>query len=264
VQISRPPFPIQQHGRALVQTRFYAPALRDTKYSFSEEQANLGGPSAPFKLSVALEQDYDQVAIFHQGAGAAPTLDEKRGFQNALIWELARHIVAKELVVFPAVEELVDNGKELVEKERHAHQKIKELMADFQDMQPDDRQFDTALSQLYNKFQDTVRNMERDAISELESKTSLTTSKELCIKYARTKHFAPTRSHPWAPDNSRLFESATALLTAPLDKLKDLFRRFPKDGDGADGGHDKESMSAGPNGAPYELHKKSSKERSVP
>lgn len=124
VQISRRPFPIQQHGRALIQTRFYAPAPQDTKYSFSEEQANLGGPSAPFKLSVALEQDYDQVAIFHQGAGAAPTLDEKRGFQNALIWELARHTVAKELVVFPAVEEVVDNGKELVEKERHAHQKV--------------------------------------------------------------------------------------------------------------------------------------------
>ncbi|KAH7027299.1 uncharacterized protein B0I36DRAFT_247211 [Microdochium trichocladiopsis] len=256
----------RQHVSLLHQTtRFYGKAP-GSKYSFSEEQANLGGPSTPFKLSTALEQDYDQVKIFYQGTTAAPTLDERRGFQNALVWELARHIVAKELVVFPAVEDVVvvAGGKELIEKERNAHREIKELLSVFQDMKPDDDQFKAKLDQLYNKFWDTVKDIEQETLQKLESTISLTSSKELCLKYARTKNFAPTRSHPNAPDKSPFFETASALFTAPLDKLRDIFRRFPKDGDGPDGGHDGDSMSAGPKGAPYELHKKTPEQRSCP
>lgn len=95
-----------------------------SKYSFAEEKANLGGPSHPFKLSSALHQDYDQLAIFYQGTRVATTPDEKKGFQNAFVWELARHTVAKELVVFPAIEKDVSGGKELVEKERAANQQV--------------------------------------------------------------------------------------------------------------------------------------------
>lgn len=41
--------------------------------------------------------------------------------------------------------------------------------------------------------------------------------------------FTPTRSHPAAPDNGGLFETAAALMSAPLDRLGDLFRKYPRD-----------------------------------
>jgi hypothetical protein len=44
----------------------------------------------------------------------------------------------------------------------------------------------------------------------------------------RTKKFVPTHSHPNAPDKPP-FETVVGLMTAPLDKLQDVFKKFPKD-----------------------------------
>lgn len=38
--------------------------------------------------------------------------------------------------------------------------------------------------------------------------------------------FVPTRSHPSAPDRPP-FETAMGLLAAPIDRLMDMFRKFP-------------------------------------
>lgn len=52
-------------------------------------------------------------------------------------------------------------------------------------------------------------------------------SARLAQSFGRTKHFVPTRAHPSAPDRPP-YETAVALLTAPLDALQDLFRRWPE------------------------------------
>ena len=44
--------------------------------------------------------------------------------------------------------------------------------------------------------------------------------------FERTKMFTPTRSHPSAPDKPP-FETAAGLLATPIDRLADLFRKFP-------------------------------------
>jgi hypothetical protein len=38
----------------------------------------------------------------------------------------------------------------------------------------------------------------------------------------------PSRSHPSAPDDGGPFETVAGLMAAPLDRLGDLFRKFPK------------------------------------
>ena len=46
------------------------------------------------------------------------------------------------------------------------------------------------------------------------------------MSFTRTKHFIPTRSNPSAPDKPP-FETAVGMLTAPIDKLRDAFAKFP-------------------------------------
>jgi hypothetical protein len=46
-------------------------------------------------------------------------------------------------------------------------------------------------------------------------------------KFERMKMFVPTRAHPSAP-NKPPFETLVGLLTMPVDKLRDLFKDFPK------------------------------------
>lgn len=61
----------------------------------------------------------------------------------------------------------------------------------------------------------------------LENAITSDESARLARSFDRTKHFVPTRAHPSAPDHPP-FQSPVALLTAPLDILQDLFRRWPE------------------------------------
>jgi hypothetical protein len=72
-------------------------------------------------------------------------------------------------------------------------------------------------------------------------------SEELAREFERTKMFVPTRSHPLAPQTPvgdtvvnlgrqgsflliyQPYETALGLLVAPIDKLTDLFRKFPRE-----------------------------------
>lgn len=60
----------------------------------------------------------------------------------------------------------------------------------------------------------------------LESSITDEESQRLARSFNRTKWFAPTRAHPTLPDRPP-YETAAALLAAPLDHLQDLFRRWP-------------------------------------
>ena len=53
-------------------------------------------------------------------------------------------------------------------------------------------------------------------------------SEKMAKSFARTKMFVPTLSHPNAPDKPP-FETAVGLLAAPIDRIKDLFKKFPAD-----------------------------------
>jgi hypothetical protein len=55
-------------------------------------------------------------------------------------------------------------------------------------------------------------------------------SEDLASRFNNTKAFVPSRSHPSAPDDGGPFETVAGLMAAPLDRLGDLFRKFPKKG----------------------------------
>jgi hypothetical protein len=57
-------------------------------------------------------------------------------------------------------------------------------------------------------------------------KTQAQESETLATSFARTKQFVPTRSHPSAGENPP-FETVMGLMAAPIDKLADMFRKFP-------------------------------------
>jgi hypothetical protein len=51
-------------------------------------------------------------------------------------------------------------------------------------------------------------------------------TESLATQFAKTKQFVPTRSHPSAGENPP-FETVMGLMAAPIDKLADMFRKFP-------------------------------------
>jgi hypothetical protein len=71
-----------------------------------------------------------------------------------------------------------------------------------------------------------INEEENDDLPALESAIPIDKSESIAKSFGRTKAFAPSRSHPNAP-NKPPFETVVGLMTAPIDHLGDLFRKFP-------------------------------------
>ncbi|GMG11279.1 unnamed protein product [Aspergillus oryzae] len=134
-----------------------------------------------------IKTDHREIVDYYSKVLNSTSNKEKVQWQNQFTWELARHSIAEELVVYPQLEKKLADGRAMAEKDRNEHQ--------------------TDLSKL------------EDAITEEESK-------HLTKSFGRTKMFVPSRSHPSAPDKPP-FETGVGLMTAPIHQLADLFRKGP-------------------------------------
>jgi len=71
-----------------------------------------------------------------------------------------------------------------------------------------------------------MKNEELVDLPTLEKALTGDVTADIAKSFERTKMFTPTRSHPSAPDKPP-FETVVGLLAAPIDRLADLFRKFP-------------------------------------
>ncbi|KAJ1680186.1 hypothetical protein EV182_000528, partial [Spiromyces aspiralis] len=159
---------------------------------------------------------------------SATTADEKQRWQNQFTWELARHSIGEELILYPALEKNLPNGKEMADKDRAEHQVVKELLYKFQALKADDPDFTPTIKSLWSELCKHIKEEEAQDLMALEKTLKQNDSEDMATKFKRTKKFVPTRSHPSAPDKPP-FETVVGLMAAPVDRLMDMFRKFPTD-----------------------------------
>ncbi|RPB07738.1 HHE domain protein [Morchella conica CCBAS932] len=191
--------------------------------------------------SYAITHDHRELQDYY---GRLMALDEndydnKSRWQNQLTWELARHAVGEEIVLYPAYEKYLGaEGKKAADKDRNSHQKTKELLEYFQRLYPQSKEFKPSLVELMEELEKHMRSEEKDELPMLEEALAKTKpesgiggksrSQELALSFSRTKMFVPTRGHPWMP-NKPPYETVLGLLAMPVDVLADMFRKFPKE-----------------------------------
>ncbi|KAI0556046.1 HHE domain protein [Xylaria curta] len=180
------------------------------------------------KISDSIVHDHKELEQFYNNIKNAKSNDEKMQWRNQFTWELARHSVGEELVVYPAFEKLLPNGKEMADKDRKEHASIKEHLFKFQDMKPEDPNFSKTLEALWTNLSTHIKEEEREDLPTLEKALDENDSEKMAKSFGRTKMFVPTRSHPSGPDKAP-FENVVSFLTAPMDHLRDMFRKFPED-----------------------------------
>jgi hypothetical protein len=93
-------------------------------------------------------------------------------------------------------------------------------------MDPSDPQFIPTIKDLMQDLAQHIKEEEGNDLPKLEAALSQEQSEGLSTTFGRTKMFVPSRSHPSAPDKPP-FETVVGLLTAPIDHLADLFRKWP-------------------------------------
>ncbi|KAJ4517755.1 hypothetical protein HRR78_003593 [Exophiala dermatitidis] len=207
--------------KAVFQPRFISSTNIDDKISKSTISGIQGG-----SVVSVIKHDHEELKQFYDTIKEAKDEDTKVRFQNQFTWELARHSIGEELVVYPAMEKYVDGGKEMAQKDRDEHNKVKEQLYEFQGLKPSDDKFESTLDSLWSTLSKHIEEEEQHDLPALEKALPQGEGDSLAKSFSRTKLFVPTRSHPMAPDKPP-FETVAGILAAPIDKLGDLFRKFP-------------------------------------
>ncbi|GKT53408.1 HHE domain-containing protein [Colletotrichum tofieldiae] len=184
-------------------------------------------------ISDAIIKDHRELEQYYNEVVNSSDHDHQERFGNQFTWELARHSVGEELVVYPAFEKHMGlQGHDMAENDRKEHRqllKVKELLKVFQNLKPQDPNYLPKLKELWSVLSQHIKEEEQSDLPALESalrNAGEFESESIAKSFGRTKAFVPSRSHPSAGEHPP-FETAMGLLTAPLDHVADLFRKFP-------------------------------------
>ncbi|KJZ79515.1 hypothetical protein HIM_00984 [Hirsutella minnesotensis 3608] len=181
-------------------------------------------------ISKAIVTDHHELERYYNEVINNPNNhDHQTRYGNQFVWELARHSVGEELIVYPAMEKYLGaRGKEMAERDRKEHHKIKELLKVFQGMKSTDPDYLPKLKELWAPLAEHIQEEEERDLPALEAALQAVKgeSESMAKTFGRVKMFIPTRSHPSAGEHPP-FETVMGLLTAPIDHIADLFRKFP-------------------------------------
>ncbi|KAJ5982192.1 hypothetical protein N7451_012292 [Penicillium sp. IBT 35674x] len=178
------------------------------------------------RITDVVKQDHRDIESYYDRIIGSSEETEQTKYQNQFTWELARHSIGEELVIYPAFEEFVSGGVEIANKDRQEHQKVKVQLKAFQSMKPSNPQFIPTIKALMVELSQHITNEETNDLPKLEEALSRDESKNYAESFGRTKMFVPSRSHPTTP-NKPPYETVVGLLAAPIDRLADLFRQWP-------------------------------------
>jgi len=180
-------------------------------------------------ISDAVTYDHRELEQYYKEVINNSDHDHQQRYGNQFTWELARHSVGEELVMYPAYEKYMGaKGKELADKDRKEHHIVKELLKKFQNMKSEDENYVSKINEIWSHLSEHMKEEEEQDLPALEAALQSETgeSESMAKSFGRTKAFVPTRSHPSAGENPP-FETVMGLLTAPFDHVADIFRKFP-------------------------------------
>jgi hemerythrin superfamily protein len=76
-------------------------------------------------ISEAITKDHQELEQYYNEVLNSNDHDHQTRYGNQFTWELARHSVGEELVVYPAFERLLgDKGAEMAENDRKEHHQV--------------------------------------------------------------------------------------------------------------------------------------------
>jgi len=153
--------------------------------------------------------------------------DAQARWARQLTWEVARHAVGEEIVVYPLMEQhLGVEGRKLADEDRADHQIVKQLLYGLESLTAGTKDYDAKIKSIMDHLRPHNDSEETNDLPQLEKVLGPENSKEAAAKFKRTKKFAPTRAHPSAP-NKPPYETFAGFLALPIDLLKDQFAKFP-------------------------------------
>ena len=171
-------------------------------------------------------QDHRRLEDYFTNYMAAKNEDDSYKWFNLFIWEVSRHAVAEEIVLYGLLEEQGEKGKELSRRSREDHRKMKQILEDLRH-EKDHQKFDKKFKETFMDLAEHLNYEEREDLPFLKERLTEDQLIKAGKSFTMKEKIAPTRPHPNVPNRSVSLENALGVLLAPVDKLKDMFTAFP-------------------------------------
>jgi len=189
------------------------------------ETAKSGGP-----LTDGIKEDHQEMYEYYEKyTKATGDKDLQARWAHQLIWEIARHAVGEEIVVYPLMEKHMGaEGLKLADEDRAQHQFVKEKLYEIEKLTPGTPEYDSLLKTVMDHLHEHNDSEEVNDLPVLEPKLGHEGSIAAAKSFKQTKKLVPTHPHPSAP-NKPPYETLVGFLALPIDKLRDVFLSFPTD-----------------------------------
>jgi hypothetical protein len=153
-----------------------------------------------------------------RGKADPASVQRKRELVDEVTIGLAKHSVAEETQVYPAVEKKIDKSEAQHSKEEHAE--AEKTMKRLERMDAADPGFDSAVLELIKEIRHHVQDEESRMFTELRASFSRDELVEMAEKVESVKKLAPTRAHPLTPNDATI-RAVLGPVASLLDHLRD-------------------------------------------
>ena len=153
-----------------------------------------------------------------RGATGESEQTRRQELVDRVIHELARHAVAEEALVYPAVKDRV--SEEEAERAKEEHAEAERTLKRLDDTDPDAPEFDEVLVTLMAEIRDHVAEEEGEMFPHMRQVFSEQELVELGGKVEGFKKVAPTRPHPLTPNEAPV-RKAVGPVAGAFDRLRD-------------------------------------------
>lgn len=104
-------------------------------------------------LTYSIYKDHNEVRDLYNRYKGSTDISQKRELLNSLIRELAVHSVSEEINVYPRMESIFPNGKQIADHSREEHQELKNLLYKIDKMSIEDPGLNGCLKDLMDHFE---------------------------------------------------------------------------------------------------------------
>jgi hemerythrin-like domain-containing protein len=149
-----------------------------------------------------LKKDHKTVeALFKRFEKAGPkAYAEKRNIVDRLVEELSRHAAIEEQVFYPVTRRTVPAVEDTALESLEEHHVVKLLLAEIEDMDPEDERYDPKVSVLIEMVRYHVDEEEGEYFPAVREALNRTALADLGESLEEAKRMAPTHPHPRLPD----------------------------------------------------------------
>ncbi|KAG9307458.1 hypothetical protein G9A89_017288 [Geosiphon pyriformis] len=172
-----------------------------------------------------LKEDHQIVRDLYQRYLKESSDEERQKIANTIIREVSVHSTTEEIVLYPAFEEALPDGKQFADHSRKEHLDIKKNLYDLDGMKVTDSGYKEKLGATMEEFDKHAKEEEEEKFPQFRKAVSEEKLQELGKKWINTRPLVPTRPHPSAPDKPPA-ETIAGATQAPIDRLRDAPREF--------------------------------------